>query len=81
MTRFIRGTMRTDGWVDIWAVDEHGCLLHSEPICIVPPKWHAWFLDWIEKQKCPIEFPPLLWHPALGETLESYQEERRDEQT
>jgi hypothetical protein len=58
---FASGTSRM-GWIAIWVVDEHGCCLHTEPICTVPSEWHQWFVDWLEDQECPMEFADLLTH-------------------
>lgn len=52
-------------------VDEHGCLLHDEPVCWVDDDSRgALFFAWLEKQDVPDELrplTPLLYHPALGE--------------
>lgn len=51
------------GWIPVLAVDEHGCLLHTEPVCLVPAKWHPWFIEWLERQDVPVLYPTLLYHP------------------
>lgn len=52
------------GFTTIYAVDEHGCLLNTEPACSIPDVYAAWFLDWLLVQPCP--YPdslfPLLEH-------------------
>lgn len=58
------------GWRTVHVVDEHGCLLHSEPVCSYHVGYHPWFENWILAQEVPNqhEYPALLWHPVLGET-------------
>jgi hypothetical protein len=48
-------TSRPD-MVDVWLVDEDGCLLHTEPVCRVLTKWHSWFATWLQEGDIPI--PP-----------------------
>ncbi len=48
--------------VAIYPVDEHGCFLHKEPVCIVPMKYHAWFIKWLCGTETPVEFPEPLEH-------------------
>ena len=59
--------------VEVYITDEHGCLLNTEPVCVVFAYWHPYFLAWLKEQPCPYE-GTLLWHPMLGETMESYLE-------
>lgn len=47
----------------IYLVDRHGCILHTEPICMVPDRWHAWFIKWLKRQALDRLFPDLLKHP------------------
>ena len=63
---FVEGKL---GWIEVYVVDEHGCLLNTEPVMSVPGGWHTWFLYWLKQQPCEYpDVPALLWHPALGET-------------
>lgn len=66
-TRFKAGIVRM-GWQRIFIVDEHGCLLHTEPVCTVPVSGdgHAWFVDWLEGQTCPYPRGDLLYHPMVA---------------
>lgn len=67
---FVHGSL---GWIEVYVVDEHGCQLNTEPVMTLVEKWHSWFIEWLKAQPC--EYPigaPLLWHPALGESYESY---------
>lgn len=43
----------------IWAVDEFGRILHTEPVCTVNYEAHEWFFDWLESLEPPIEMPAL----------------------
>lgn len=59
----------------VYLVDGHGCLLNTEPVCVIEGKWHPWFVDWLSRQSAADAIPeqvPLLWHPALGETEENH---------
>lgn len=56
------------GWRSVVITDEHGCLLHTEPVCNYHVNQHPWFEKWIQQQEVPGEYASLLWHPALGET-------------
>jgi hypothetical protein len=67
------------GWTVVYVVDEHGCLLHDEPVCTVPSDYHGWFVEWLMSQPCEWKGPSLLWHPALGETMDSRKEMRAGE--
>ena len=49
------------GWITIWVVDEHGCVLNTEPVCTIPVDYHQWFADWLEGQET-VLFPALLQH-------------------
>ena len=62
--RLVRG-VSTLGWTPIWLVDEHGCVLHTEPVCSVPDHWHEWFVKWIIESDLPQKFPSLLHHPLM----------------
>jgi len=57
------------GWRPVFLVDEHGCLLHTEPVCTVPERWHGWFLHWIQNQEVPenASWIPLKFHPMLNQ--------------
>jgi len=70
VAQFLRSKLKPNGWTDVYLVDEHKCVLHTEPVCSVPTEWFPWFLDWLEEQKCPVRLPGLLYHPGLGETRE-----------
>jgi hypothetical protein len=60
MSQFKRGTPRM-GWTPVWVTDEHGCSLHTEPVCTVPDE-HYWFLSWIEQQAVTQPFLSLIHH-------------------
>jgi hypothetical protein len=64
------------GWRTVHVVDEHGCLLHTEPVCSYHVDQHPWFENWILAQEVPnqADYRPLLWHPVLGETSETYKD-------
>lgn len=64
------------GWRTVHVVDEHGCELHTEPVCSYHVKFHPWFENWILAQEVPNQgdYPALLWHPVLGETSETYKD-------
>ena len=51
-------------WVRVWAVDEHDCVLHTEPVCTVyvGKVGHRWFVEWIEGLEPPIQMVALLHH-------------------
>lgn len=56
-----------NGWTQIYVVDEHGCLLHTEPVCSVPTKWgHRWFTAWLIEDvvAAPVSMPSLLEHES-----------------
>lgn len=60
--RFKAGQERM-GHTVIWLVDEKDRVLHTEPACSVPTGGgvgHKWFVEWLEKQECPIMMPGLL---------------------
>lgn len=67
MNRFVLGMSRL-GWVPVFAADEQGRVLHTEPVCTVPELYHAWFLEWLKAQPCVQEFHPLLEPPAEERT-------------
>ena len=58
-----RGHTRND-WATFFATDEHGCVLHTEPVCsvYVGKVGHQWFSDWLEGREMIIEMPALLTH-------------------
>lgn len=62
VTRYQRGGKNSLGWVTIWLVDEHGCQLHTEPVCAVNEYYFPWFLKWLEGSRCQVEMAPLLHH-------------------
>ena len=49
---WIQGPSRM-GWTSIYVVDEHGCLLNTEPACSVPDRYGDWFVTWLMVQRCP----------------------------
>lgn len=53
MKRFAIGAERHNH-TSVWVVDEHGCLLHTEPVCVVftGPTGHSWFVEGLEGQPC-----------------------------
>ncbi len=54
------------GHTVIWLVDDQNRNLHTEPVCSVPTGGgvgHKWFVEWLEKQECPIIMPGLLEYP------------------
>ena len=55
------------GFTEVYPVDEHGCLLNTEPACAVPDFYGDWFMAWLLAQPCPYpRTPELLTHePAL----------------
>jgi hypothetical protein len=59
--RFVAGPER-NGWRSVWVVDEHGCHLHTEPVCTVPVPWHDWFAEWLRNQPVEQYFPELIHH-------------------
>ena len=59
--RFMLGVERA-GWRQVLLVDEHGCLLNTEPVCMIPIRSHAWFAEWLETQEPACTFIPLLHH-------------------
>ena len=65
--------MINGGQAPLYLVDEHGCPLHTEPIAFVLVAWHPSFASWIEQQQPNYKVPNLLWHPALGESFETYK--------
>jgi len=58
----LKADVAADGWVRIWAVDDKGRHLHTEPVCVVPMNYHQWFIDWIcgPDMEPPIQMPALL---------------------
>ena len=70
----LAASSENEGKVAIWLVDEHGCHLHTEPVCIAfvggedSFPGHPWFLDWLLTRRLNIHYWGLLWHPALGES-------------
>lgn len=59
--KLVRANFRTGhrnkvGWTAIWLVDDAGYVLHTEPVCTVPAKYHQWFIDWLVQQQCPEMF-------------------------
>lgn len=48
------------GFTTIYVVDEHGCLLNTEPACTVPERYGNWFLAWLLAQPCPHPTTPAL---------------------
>ena len=69
---FIRRAYTQNGWATFFATDEHGCVLHTEPVCsvYVGKIGHQWFADWLEGQKMPIQMPSLLKHFHDGQEIE-----------
>jgi hypothetical protein len=56
------------GWRQVFLVNDAGKLLHTEPVCSYPEKWHDWFGPWLMKQEVPIELPDVKPDPqALKE--------------
>ena len=56
------------GCTTIYVVDEHGCLLNTEPACSIPDRYGDWFLDWLLVQPCPYPdslFPLLAHLPVM----------------
>lgn len=73
----------THGWVPILAVDEHGCVLHPEPVMTVPVgNWYPWVIPWLESLEVPREgeMVALTYHPALGETPPWIVFEKKEEE-
>ncbi len=61
------------GFATVYIVDEHGCLLNTEPACTVPDFYGDWFMAWLLSQPYPYNDTtfPLLEHipmlpPAKG---------------
>lgn len=48
------------GFTPIYVVDEHGCLLNTEPACSVPDRYGDWFMAWLMSQPCPYPTTPEL---------------------
>lgn len=46
----LAATEERNGWTAIYAVDDHGFFLHTEPVCTIPTNYHAWFRDWLLSQ-------------------------------
>jgi hypothetical protein len=47
------------GWTAVYIVDDDGNLLNTEPVCTVCERYHSWFIEWLQEQKCPEMFPPV----------------------
>lgn len=47
--RFAVGQERM-GFRAVYLIDEAGDLIHTEPVCSFPEKWHPWFFAWLEAQ-------------------------------
>ena len=48
------------GFTEVYVVDEHGCLLNTEPACSFT-EWYAdWFWAWLSVQPCPYPTEPSL---------------------
>ena len=64
VTAHFAQTAERSGWVRIVLVDEHGCPLHTEPVCsvFVGDTGHRWFAEWLLEQECPRKLPSLLTH-------------------
>lgn len=51
-------------WRAVYVVDEHGCLLHTEPVCSYHVRYHPWFEKWIQEQVVPEnKYVDLIDHP------------------
>lgn len=66
MARWVKGDSRM-GFTPVYVVDEHGCLLNTEPACSVPDRYGDWFMAWLLSQPCLYPTTPELLehHPAF----------------
>ena len=48
------------GFHEVYVVDEHGCLLNTEPACSIPERYGEWFRGWLLQQPCPYPTTPEL---------------------
>lgn len=60
------------GFTPVYVVDEHGCLLNTEPACAVPDRYGDWFMAWLLQQPCPYPTTPgLLEHYPVLPSVET----------
>lgn len=57
----LRVSIEKDGWVSVWAVDECGRSLHTEPVCTIPTGYgHRWFADYLAGKEFEVGMVPLM---------------------